>query len=316
MSAPERPPEPPAARPIAPPPGVDRSGERLFPFLPDGIFAGRSALVTGGGTGLGLAVSTRLGRLGARVACASRDPRRHERLIQTGSEEGFEVLSFACDVRDPHAVRRAVRATVTAFGGLDVLVNNAAGNFVRPALALAPKAFASVIDVALNGVFYVSREAALVMRERGGGAIVNVSAPYARDGKPGVVHSACAKAGVETMTRTLAAEWAPHGIRVNAVSPGPFASRGAADRLWPSIEHEEEVRRKIPSGRFGAPEEIAELVCFLASPAAGWIMGAVLLADGGFSLPAPLLEGATERGIARRRGAADAAGKPEEPAGG
>jgi NAD(P)-dependent dehydrogenase (short-subunit alcohol dehydrogenase family) len=267
-------------------------------WLPEGTFKGRTALVTGGGTGLGLAVATRLGVLGANVACASRDAAHHGELLARGERLGFAVASFALDVRDAHAVKRTVRATAERFAGLDVLVNNAAGNFIRPALALAPKAFAAVIDIALTGTFTVSREAAAVMRERGG-AIVNVSAPYARHGKPGVVHSACAKAGVETMTRTLAAEWARYGIRVNAVSPGPFGTSGAADRLWPSEEMERAVLGQIPLGRFGSVEEVAELVCFLASPAASWITGSVLLADGGWTLPSPLVgEGGA---VARRR---------------
>ncbi len=270
------------------------------PFLPDGLLAGRVALVTGGGTGLGLAISTRLGRLGARVACASRDTGHHRELLERGRREGFDVLSLACDVRDAHAVRRTVRAVVECWGGLDILVNNAAGNFVRPSLALAPRAFDMVLDIALSGVFRASREAGRVMRERGGGAIVNISAPYACTGKPGVIHSACAKAGVETLTRTLAAEWAAWGIRVNALSPGPFRSRGAADRLWPTEELERAVLAQIPLGRFGTVEEVAELACFLASPASAWLTGTVLLADGGWSLPRPLVDPG-ERGIERRR---------------
>jgi NAD(P)-dependent dehydrogenase (short-subunit alcohol dehydrogenase family) len=268
-------------------------------FLPDGIFQGKTAIVTGGGTGLGLAVATRLGRLGANIACLSRDTDHHQRLLEVGKEASFEVMSVATDVRDARAVKRAARAVLERFGGLDVLINNAAGNFIRPSLALPPKAFATVIDIALNGVFYMSREAGLAMREHGG-AIVNISAPYARDGKPGVVHSACAKAGVEAMTRTLAAEWAELGIRVNAVSPGPFQSTGAADRLWPSAEMEQEVREQIPLGRFGRTEEVAELVCFLASPVAEWITGTILMADGGWTLPRPLVKDDTK--IDRRRG--------------
>ena len=167
---------------------------------------------------------------------------------------------------------------------------------VRP-----PKAFANGIDIARNGVFYVSREVALQMRGRGG-AIVNISAPYARDGKQGVVHSVCAKAGVEAMTRSLAGEWAAHGIRVNAVSPGPFVSEGAADRLWPSEEIEQAVLDQIPLGRFGRVEEVAELVCLLASPLTPWMTGTILLADGGWSLPRPLVEGVEERVLRRRRG--------------
>jgi NAD(P)-dependent dehydrogenase (short-subunit alcohol dehydrogenase family) len=268
-------------------------------LLPEGTFAGQTAIVTGGGTGLGLAVSTRLGLLGANVVCASRDTGHHSELLRRGKEHGFEALSLELDVRDPAAVKQVVDRAVSALGGIDVLVNNAAGNFIRPSMRLAPKGFATVIDIALNGVFYMSREVGRAMRDRGG-AIVNVSAPYAREGKPGVVHSVCAKAGVEAMTRTLAAEWASYRIRVNAVSPGPFHSRGAAERLWPTEELERAVRDQIPLGRFGHVEEVAELVCFLASPAAEWITGSVLLADGGWSLPRPLLDPG-EEGIPRRR---------------
>jgi NAD(P)-dependent dehydrogenase (short-subunit alcohol dehydrogenase family) len=268
------------------------------PFLPAGSFDGRVAFVTGGGTGLGLAVSTRLGRLGASVACASRSTDHHAELLRRGQTEGFRVLSLRMDVRDAHEVKQAFRRTTDVFGGLDVLVNNAAGNFIRPAIAMPPKAFANVIDIALSGVFTCSHYAARAMREEGG-SIVNVSAPYSSTGKPGVVHSACAKAGVEAMTRTLAAEWAVYGIRVNAVSPGPFESRGAADRLWPSREIEDLVRGEIPLGRFGTAEEVGELVCFLASPSAAWITGSTLIADGGWILPKPMAGGLQR--IDRRR---------------
>jgi NAD(P)-dependent dehydrogenase (short-subunit alcohol dehydrogenase family) len=269
------------------------------PPLADGSFRGKTALVTGGGTGLGLAVSRRLGRLGARVVVASRDVAHHEEILADGERLGFAVDSVEMDVTDPARVREAVRGAAERAGGLHVLVNNAAGNFVRPSLSLAPKAFAMVVDVALNGVFYASREAGRVMSRGGGGAIVNVSAPYASTGKPGVVHSACAKAGVEAMTRTLAAEWAPLGIRVNAVSPGPFESRGAADRLWPSAEAEERVRSTIPLGRFGTAEEVADVIAWLASDAAAWVTGSVVVVDGGWSLPEGLL-GPVEK-VRRRR---------------
>jgi NAD(P)-dependent dehydrogenase (short-subunit alcohol dehydrogenase family) len=271
------------------------------PLLPAGLFAGKTAFVTGGGTGLGLAVSSRLGALGANVVCASRDVGHHVALLDLGRARGFEVLSVALDVREPADVKRVVREAVERFGGIDVLINNAAGNFICPAMLLAPKGFKAVIDIALNGVFYVSREVGRRMRTRGG-TIVNISAPYASTGKPGVVHSACAKAGVDAMTRSLAAEWAPYGIRVNGVSPGPFVSRGAADRLWPSEAMEQAVLEQIPLGRFGTAEEVADLVCFLASPAAPWITGSVWLADGGWSLPQPMGEFAEARVRRRRSG--------------
>jgi NAD(P)-dependent dehydrogenase (short-subunit alcohol dehydrogenase family) len=269
-----------------------------------GAFSGKTAFVTGGGTGLGLEVSRRLGRAGANVVVASRDVKHHAGIVADGAREGFAVLSIAMDVREHHAVRDAMRAAEKKFGGVDVLVNNAAGNFVRPSIGLPTKAFANVLDVALTGVFTCSREAARVMADRGG-AIVNVSAPYASTGKPGVVHSACAKAGVEAMTKTLAAEWAPR-IRVNAVSPGPFESAGAADRLWPSEALEEAVRAQIPLGRFGRPAEVAAAIAWLASDEAAWVTGTILVMDGGWSLPQSLLPG--DGKVRRRR-------RTEEPSG-
>jgi len=256
-------------------------------------FAGKTAIVTGGGTGLGLEISTQLGRRGARVVCGSRDPAHHATLLERAEREGFAVESVALDVRDPARVKEVVRA----LDRVDVLINNAAGNFIRPSMMLAPKAFATVLDVGLNGVFYMSRECGRRMRDHGG-AIVNISAPYAFDGKPGVVHSACAKAGVESMTRTLAAEWAEHKIRVNAISPGPFLSEGAADRLWPTDDLEKILLEQIPLHRLGTVEEIAKLVCYAASDEAGFLTGSVLVADGGWTLPRPLGE---LRKIDRRR---------------
>ncbi|MEM8884242.1 MAG: SDR family oxidoreductase [Planctomycetota bacterium] len=248
-------------------------------------FAGRTAIVTGGGTGLGLAISTQLGQRGAHVVCASRDVANHAELRARGERDGFAVTSVALDVREPAQVKEVVRS----LARVDVLINNAAGNFIRPSLMLAPKAFRTVIDVALNGVFYMSRECARRMRDDGG-AIVNISAPYAFTGKPGVVHSACAKAGVESMTKTLAAEWAEHRIRVNAISPGPFQSEGAADRLWPSEEMEAELMKQLPLGRKGTTEEIARMVCYAASDDAAFLTGSILVCDGGWSLPEPFGE--------------------------
>jgi NAD(P)-dependent dehydrogenase (short-subunit alcohol dehydrogenase family) len=242
-----------------------------------------------------------MGELGANIVCVSRDTGHHARLIQRGSERGFEVMSAALDVREPADVKRVVNEAVQRFGGIDVLINNAAGNFIRPAMLLAPKGFKAVIDIALNGVFYVSREVGRRMRERGG-SIVNISAPYAPTGKPGVVHSACAKAGVEAMTKSLAAEWAPYGIRVNAVSPGPFVSTGAAERLWPTEEIEQAVLDQIPLGRFASAEEIGELVCLLASAATPWVTGAVWVADGGWTLPRPMVDEESTKVFRRRPG--------------
>lgn len=245
-------------------------------------FEGRAALVTGGGTGLGLEIARFLARGGAKLALASRSATHLEEGAASLRAEGFEPLLVPCDVRDFRAVRRLVREVEGSLGPLRIVVNNAAGNFVRPAEALPEKAFANVVDIVLNGTFYVSRAAGNAMIAHGqGGAILNVVATYAWTGGPGTVHSACAKAGVLAMTRTLAVEWARHGIRVVAVAPGPFDSKGAAERLWPTPELEERVRRSIPLGRFATREEVARASLWLLSDEAAYVTGECLTLDGG-----------------------------------
>lgn len=247
-----------------------------------GPFEGQATLITGGGTGLGLEIARVLARGGASVALASRSLEHLDEGAESLRSEGLDAKTYPCDVRHIHAVRRLVRAVETDLGPIRIVVNNAAGNFVRPAEDLPEKAFANVVDIVLNGTFYVSRAAGKAMIEHGnGGAILNVVATYAWTGGPGTVHSACAKAGVLAMTRTLAAEWARHGIRVVAIAPGPFESKGSADRLWPSEELEERVRRSIPLGRFASREEVAGAAAWLLSESASYVTGECLTLDGG-----------------------------------
>jgi NAD(P)-dependent dehydrogenase (short-subunit alcohol dehydrogenase family) len=271
-------------------------------MLPEGTFDGRVALVTGGGTGLGLACSRKLAALGAVVVCASRDVAHHETLLAEAAEQGWTVTSRAMDVREPKQVRAVVTEAVEMHGSLDILVNNAAGNFIRPSLKLAPKGWQAVIDIALSGVFYCSQAAGRVMSHAGYGRIVNVIAPYVETGMPGVAHSVAAKAGVKALTKTLASEWASLGIRVNAVSPGPFVSTGAADRLWPSEEIEDAIRESISVKRFGTAEEVADAVLYLASPHADFINGSCLTIDGGWMLPGGMAGDGVER-VPRRKDA-------------
>ncbi len=271
-------------------------------YLRPDLFNGQSALVTGGGTGLGLEISRALASLGARVAIASRDPAHHEPFLAAAAAAGWTARADVLDVRDARQVRRVVEAIAADWNGLDLLINNAAGNFVRPALRLPPRAWQSVIDIALSGVFYCSQAAARVMGAGGrGGAILNVVAPYAWSGCPGVVHSAAAKAGVLALTYTLAVEWAPLGIRVNAVAPGPFGSQGAESRLWPSAEMEERVRAQIPAGRFGEAREVADAALYLLSPAAEYVTGSCLTVDGGWWLGKGLFGAGEVTKVERRR---------------
>lgn len=273
----------------------------MMPLLADDGFVGQTALVTGGGTGLGLETSRLLARLGANVAILSRDPEHHDALLTDARANGWAVEAHVCDVREPEVVRATVEAIVERFGTLDVLVNNAAGNFVRPSIDMPEKGWRAVVDIALSGVFYCSQAAARVMDKRRGGAIVNVIAPYAWTGCPGVVHSASAKAGVLAMTRSLAVEWASRHIRVNAVAPGPFETEGAASRLWPSAETRRSIEATIPMGRFAETVEVARTIVFLASSAASYVTGACLTVDGGFSLGKGLAGGHEVDAIPRRR---------------
>src|SRR3954453_9899934 len=249
------------------------------------LFRDEVAVITGGGTGIGLAIATRLGSLGARIAIASRNAQNLEEGCAALRAAGIDALAVQLDVRKPEQVDEMVERTVKHFGGFDILINNAAGNFICRAEDLSPNGWNSVIGIVLNGTFYCSRAAGqyMIARKRGG-AIVSILANYVWTGSPGTIHSAAAKAGVMSMTQTLAVEWAPHAIRVNAVAPGPIESAGAARQLWNSAEAVERLTRSGPLGRWGQPSEVAEAVAFLASPDAGFITGEILTIDGGARL--------------------------------
>src|SRR5438132_4339640 len=243
------------------------------------------AVITGGGTGIGLAIARRLGSLGARIAIASRDSTHLEQGCAALSEAGIDALAIQLDVRKPEQVDEMVERTVKHFGGLDILVNNAAGNFICRAEALSPNGWNAVIGIVLNGTFYCSRAAGryMIARKRGG-SIVSILANYVWTGSPGAIHSADAKEGGMSMTQTLAVEWASHRIRVNAVAPGPIESPGAAKQLWSTPDAVDRITNLIPIGRWGSPEEIADAVVFLAAPQSGFITGEVLTVDGGARL--------------------------------
>jgi len=253
-------------------------------MLPAKTFQDRVVLITGGGTGLGLETARRFGRLGAKLVIASRSDEHLVPALESLQAEGIEALSVVTDVRLPKSVARMKDAALDRFGQIDVLVNNAAGNFLCPSKDLSVGGWKVVIDIALNGVFYCSREIGQHMIERGSGHICNIVACYAWTGGPGTVHSAAAKAGVVAMTRTLAVEWAPHGLRVNAVSPGVFQTEGAAQRLWPEERQEQTILRAVPLGRFGQSSEVADSILFLCSPYADYINGEILVVDGGAHL--------------------------------
>ncbi len=251
-------------------------------MLPEKTLDGRVAIITGGGTGIGRAIAFEYARLGARLTLASRSLEHLEPTAVELRAKGADVLVVPLDVRVPEQVDQMCKETLQRFGAIDVLVNNAAGNFICPAEKLSVNGWNAVVNIVLNGAFYCSRAAGLHMIESGkGGSILNIVAAYAWTGGPGTIHSACAKAGVVTMTRTLAVEWARYKIRVNAISPGPVETEGASSRLWSSTDARAAMLKTIPRGRIGVPKEIAHAAAYLVSEYADFITGEVLVMDGG-----------------------------------
>ena len=239
-------------------------------------------LVTGGGTGLGRSMVERFCELGARVSICG----RREEVLETAAGEiaeatGGEVHTTPCDVREFAAVEAWVASAEERFGRITGLVNNAAGNFLAQTEKLSPNGFKAVVDIVLTGSFHATLAAGRRMIEAGaGGSILSIVTTYAWTGSAFVVPSACGKAGVLAMTRSLAVEWARYGLRCNAIAPGPFPTEGAFSRLLPE-EMIESARRKIPMRRFGEHHELANLASYLMSAESAFVNGEVVTIDGG-----------------------------------
>jgi NAD(P)-dependent dehydrogenase (short-subunit alcohol dehydrogenase family) len=255
----------------------------------DREFAGKTVLVTGGGSGLGKATATAFAREGARIAILSRSAERLEASADEIRRMGAEVFAVPADVRSPEAVEAAVERIETELGPLQFLVNNAAGNFLVPSEQLTPNGFRSVVEIVLFGSWFCSSIVGRRMLSRGRGTIVNVVATYAETGMPGVVHSAAAKAGVLSITKTLAAEWGSRGVRVNAVAPGIMVTEGATQNLkFADPETQEKLKKMIPARRLARLEEVSDAILYLCSSKADYVTGTCLTIDGGMSLPAGL----------------------------
>jgi NAD(P)-dependent dehydrogenase (short-subunit alcohol dehydrogenase family) len=258
-------------------------------FVP-GLLEGQVAFVTGGGSGIGAGIAKRLAAQGARVALLGRTAEKLEGVANEIREASGEARCFPADVRQYPLVETAIRATVEAFGRLDIVINSAAGNFLAPAAALSANGFRSVIDIDLCGTFNTCRAAFEHLSQRGG-TIISITATQANIPTPLQCHAGAAKAGIEKLTRDLALEWARSRIRVNAVAPGPIEGTEGMSRLAPG-DAAANLQKRVPLGRYGTIDEICEAVTFLVSPAGAYVTGATLLVDGGTSLlgAAPFLE--------------------------
>lgn len=245
---------------------------------------GKTIVVTGGGTGLGKAMSVYFSELGANVVICSR---KLEVLETTASEitqkTGQPVLAVGCDVRNIAEVEHLLQQSVARFGQVDVLVNNAAGNFISPTERLSANAFSTIIDIVLKGTANCTLTFGKHwINKRQAATVLNIVTTYAFTGSGYVVPSAVAKGGVLTMTRSLAAEWGKYGIRHNAIAPGPFPTKGAWDRLLPGdLAAKFDFKNRVPLKRVGDHQELANLAAFLVSDFAGFINGEVVTIDGG-----------------------------------
>ncbi len=245
------------------------------------LLKGKTILVTGGGSGLGLAMARRFGELGAAVAICGRNEDKLKKAVAEIGAAGNPVAYAVCDVRDYEAVGAMYHTLQEELGEINGLVNNAAGNFYCASEDLTPGGFRAVVDIVLQGTFNCTQQLGKYLIEhKKPGSILNIVTTYTQTGSAFVLPSACAKAGVEAMTKTLAYEWAEYGIRVNGIAPGPFPTKGAWQRLMPSKDVEQMYLKRHPMHRFGNPEELANLAAFLMSDMAAYISGDVVVIDG------------------------------------
>jgi NAD(P)-dependent dehydrogenase (short-subunit alcohol dehydrogenase family) len=249
--------------------------------LPAGTFDGVSVLVTGGGTGLGKAIASEFARLGASIVIASRKEEHLAAGRKAIQATGAAVEVVPCDIRQPDEITAAFDAAEEAFGLSGVLVNNAAANFPVPAEDMSPNAWRTVVDITLNGSFFCAREFARRHLTAGTpGSIINVGASYAWTGGPGFAHSAAAKAGIKNLTESLAVEWGPYGIQVNALVPGLFPHEDMTADIRSNLDRTSDKDPCQPAMRVGRRQELGWAATFLASPYARFISGHTLVVDG------------------------------------
>ncbi|XP_033124764.1 2,4-dienoyl-CoA reductase, mitochondrial-like [Anneissia japonica] len=256
---------------------------RLDTMLKDGAFKGKVAFITGGGTGLGKGMATTLSSLGAEVVIVSRKLDVLQKTADEISEKtGNKVHAFSVDVRDPEAVSAAVDNCVEVAGLPQVVINNAAGNFISPTERLSPNAWKTVVDIVLNGTAYVTLDIGKrLIKANQGAAFLSITTTYTNYGSGFVSPSAAAKSGVEALSLSLASEWGRYGMRFNVIQPGPIETKGAFSRLDPTGKFSAEMLKRIPLGRLGEVAEIGNLAAYMVSDYTSWMNGAVICLDGG-----------------------------------
>lgn len=250
-------------------------------FIP-GLLAGKSAIVTGGATGIGAHIVRRLGTLGARVGIISRKEENLQAAVDAfKAEDNIDVLYRVGDVRQEDNIKLAIDALAAEMGGLDILVCNAAGNFICPTEELSANGWRTVVDIDLNGTFHCCQVALPYLKKSSdGGRIISISTTYANSGWPFAAHAGAAKAGIQNLMKSLASEWGKYGIRANWVSPGPIEGTEGVDRLIIAQGRADAVKQKIPLGTFGKGEDIANAVVYLASETGKYVSGTEIAVDG------------------------------------
>ncbi|MEX0661324.1 MAG: SDR family oxidoreductase [Balneolaceae bacterium] len=254
----------------------------------DNTLENETILITGGGSGLGLSMAHKFAELGADIAICGRTEKKLQKAVEELKEHGVKVHYYVADVRDYEAVGKMFEGIINDMGKVTGLVNNAAGNFLSASEDLTPGGFKAIVDIVLHGSFNCTHHFGNhLIKQKTKGNILNIVTTYAEDAGSGfVLPSACSKAGVLAMTRSLAFEWAEYDIRVNAIAPGPFPTEGAWTRLFPTKKFEKKYLDKIPAGRYGNHEELANLASFLMSDLAPYITGECVTIDGGEKLSA------------------------------
>lgn len=243
---------------------------------------GRVVMITGGGSGIGFGIAKAMAACGARLVLASRDLEKLQGAVTEITAMGGEAIAVQADVRNYEDVERAVQTAVDRFGGLDVMIANAAGNFVVPAAEMSPNAWKVVIDIDLNGTFFCARASyAALKASQYGGRFIAISTTRALEGWPGCSHAGAAKAGIMSLIRTLSSEWGPDGIRCNTIAPGAIGDTEGVKRIYADQGKAQEQLSSIPLGEFGKTADIASAAVFLCSDAGSYITGTDLVVDGG-----------------------------------